>query len=121
MQNGNAPFNSEARGVSANGFVVVGTSYSGLGSEAFIWDAQHGMRSIRSLLIENGLDMSGWILTHGMDISSDGRSFVGWGTNPDGLTEAWLVRVVPAPSSFVSFVGLAVTWLAFGCWRKWRR
>ena len=36
--------------VSGDGSVVVGTSWTSLDREAFIWDAAHGMRNLKSVL-----------------------------------------------------------------------
>ncbi|CAK9078657.1 PEP-CTERM sorting domain-containing protein [Durusdinium trenchii] len=92
---------SEASGVSGDGSIVVGHSYSALGSEAFLWDDANGMRSLKDVLtLEYGLDLTGWNLRGARGISADGRTIVGYGTNPNGFGEAW-VAVVPEPSSFL--------------------
>ena len=96
LTGGNNFFGSRATGVSADGSVVVGRGSSASGSEAFIWDEDAGMRSLQQLLIaEYGLELSlmDWILSEATGISADGRSIVGYGTNPDGDREAWLVRL----------------------------
>jgi len=81
---------SSARAVSRDGSVVVGHGESDSGTEAFIWDVQNGMRSLRDVLGDQyGLDLTGWTLTSAEDVSDDGRTIVGYGTNPDGFTEAW--------------------------------
>jgi len=88
------PLQSTAKGVSGDGSVVVGASYSGSGPEAFLWDAPDGIRSLRAVLVDDyGLDLSGWILTTAEDISRDGRTIVGSGINPDGVTEAWIATL----------------------------
>ena len=83
-------FSSRARAASSDGSVVVGTGTSALGNEAFVWEADTGMRSIASVLQERGLDLGGWRLTEANGISADGRIVVGTGVNPSGATEAWL-------------------------------
>jgi uncharacterized membrane protein/dienelactone hydrolase len=77
--------------VSANGAVVVGGSYVDRDrATAFLWDAAHGTRSLKTVLeTEYGLDLSGWILEHASGITPDGAVIVGWGTNPEGRREAF--------------------------------
>lgn len=99
-------FYSWASDVSADGSVVVGYSItsgeSGKGtSEAFLWDAANGMRNLRTVLVtEHGLDLSGWLLSEATAISDDGLVIVGNGTNPDGVSEAW-IAAVPEPTTAV--------------------
>jgi probable HAF family extracellular repeat protein len=88
-------FFSEAHGVSADGSVVVGRASSDRGDEAFIWDESHGMRSVQTLLeTDFGVDLTGWHLEIAIDISADGRTIVGTGTNPSGNTEGWVATIV---------------------------
>ena len=83
-------FTSDAHSVSADGSVVVGESNSANGNAAFIWDDANGMVSIQSLLTGSGVDLTGWILSSALGISSDGLTIVGLGKNPQGNTEAWI-------------------------------
>jgi probable HAF family extracellular repeat protein len=92
---------SLAQDVAENGSLVVG--YSGddwfTPGEAFLWDATHGMRSMRDVLINDfglGASLAGWTLTSANDISADGQFIVGSGINPNGNTEAWLARLAVA-------------------------
>ena len=39
-----------------------------------------------------GLDLTGWRLDYAEGISADGRAIAGYGFDPDGHREAWLVR-----------------------------
>jgi len=39
------------------------------------------------------VDIKGWTLTRATAVSDDGRSIVGYGTNPGGQVEAWLLRL----------------------------
>ncbi|MCX7424968.1 MAG: dockerin type I domain-containing protein [Planctomycetia bacterium] len=72
-----------ALGVSADGSVVVGRDING---GAFIWDAAHGERSLQDVLVNDyGLDLSGWNLLDATDISPDGKTIVGWGSNAGGF------------------------------------
>jgi len=103
-------FQSYAQAVSADGSIVVGYGTTEIGIEAFIWDANHGMRNLRSALVSDyGLNLDGWVLSAAFGMSQDGQSIVGFGTNPDGNTEAWMARI-PEPStiSFMLLVCLVV-------------
>ena len=110
-------FSSVAFGVSENGSVVVGRGSSASGLEAFIWDSTNGMRNLRDVLINDyglGSALAGWILTNAGGISSDGSVIVGYGTNPSGFTEGWMiaglgaVTTVPEPATYLLLgIGLA--------------
>jgi probable HAF family extracellular repeat protein len=83
-------FGSSATAVSPNGLFIVGTGRSEAGSEAFLWDGARGMRNIREILTNDfGLDLTGWMLSEAKGVSTDGRTIVGQGINPNGDTEAW--------------------------------
>lgn len=89
-------YSSEARGVTADGSVVVGLSGVSPAPKtaAFIWDVVNGMRDLREVLIaEHGLDMTGWELSVANAISPDGRIIVGRGVNPAGQVEGWMVTL----------------------------
>lgn len=90
---------------------VVGFNTSGPDT-AFLWDSTHGMRELQAVLIGLGLgaQLSGWNLEAASGISDDGRTIVGWGTNPDGQREAWLAEI-PEPSTGW-LLGLGLTSLA---------
>jgi probable HAF family extracellular repeat protein len=103
---------SVASTITGNGLIVGGSSITDIGREAFVWDSLHGMLSLTDVLTEDfDLDLTGWILNHVFDISIDGRYLVGYGSNPDGNTEGWLVRLdqpvfmsVSEPSTFLLFI-----------------
>lgn len=94
---GNAPvggFASDYAGaldVSADGRVVVGF----VGYQAVVWDATHGLRTVKRALQDAGLNIGGWVLFQAEAVSGDGRVIVGIGENPTGQTEAWRA-VLPA-------------------------
>ncbi|MEX0642660.1 MAG: hypothetical protein WD468_08155 [Pirellulales bacterium] len=85
--------NSRACGVSADGSIIVGQCVGKGGLEAFIWDAAHGMRSLRQVLerkFDLGANLAGWKLRSATAVSADGTVVVGYGMNPHGNLEAWL-------------------------------
>lgn len=85
---------STAFGVSADGAIVVGESFTDAAIyEAFIWN--QGMRNLKQVLEGDfGLVLTGWSLERATDVSADGTVIVGFGTNPVGVQEAWRA-VVP--------------------------
>ena len=117
-------FYSWAQGVSADGSVVVGHSFSTSHLEAFIWEETSGMRSLQDVLTgDYGVDLTGWWLRTAQAISDDGRTIVGYGDNPDGNIEAWMVKldIIPEPSTLIIWSLLGAFGLAAGCWRRRRR
>jgi probable HAF family extracellular repeat protein len=91
---------SKALGVSGDGAVVVGEGNGSSGVEAFIWDAGNGIRSLNSVLVNDfGANLTGWTLTSAEAISADGKTVVGWGTNPLGDTEAWIAALTASPAT----------------------
>ncbi len=111
---------SDALGVSGDGGVIVGHGREGLGpGRAFIWDAQNGMRDLKTVLQDvHGLDLAGWTLRQANDISADGRVIVGYGVNPSGDTEAW-VAVIPEPATLgLLAAGAAVAMVQAGRRRR---
>ena len=84
-------FFSVALATSADGSAVVGYSEAEpQGYHAFLWTEDGGMRSLKDVLEDDyGLNLNGWKLSLAYDISDDGSAIVGYGTNPNGQTEAW--------------------------------
>lgn len=107
---------SEAISTSRDGRVVVGRAGAHqLGAtEAWIWDARRGMRTLRDVLEEEGgLDLSGWQLSTPRDVSFDGTVVVGEGYAPTGEQTAWVARVPePRPSMLGTIAALALGTLA---------
>ena len=104
--------------VAGNGFIVGQgvTDYSGESRmEAFIWDQSNGIRILQDVLIDLGLDLTGWTLTEATGISDDGLTIVGTGINPNGDTEAF-IATLPEPGT----LGLLVVGAAVMGVRRWR-
>lgn len=84
---------SFAIGVSGDGAVVVGKCNTDSGLRAFIW--RDGKMFDLKEVLETiyGLNLSGWTLSSASDISADGRTIVGNGTNPNGNQSAWVAHL----------------------------
>ena len=98
-------FLSQANDVSADGSVVVGSGFSDIGHEAFIWDAANGMQGLQAVMEgQLGLDLTGWTRLHwATGVSDDGATIVGYGTNTDGNTEAWIATLNLPPECPADF------------------
>ncbi len=96
---------SMAYSVSGDGSVVVGYYYEdSFRRGAFMWDPQHGLRDLKTVLTTDfGLDLTGWRLDRATAISADGLTIVGWGTNPTYGEEGWVARL-PEPSTLAPFI-----------------
>ena len=97
---------SEAYAVSRDGSVIVGTSFHELpeirNQTAFVWTKDRGMQSLSEVLIDAGIDMTGWTLSEAKGVSYDGTRIVGTGFNPQGNREVWVaILSIPEPSMFV--------------------
>jgi uncharacterized membrane protein len=91
-----------ARAVSGDGSVIVGRG--GPRAEVFIWDEQHGLREIRSVMEELGIDLSDWsLLSNCYGISDDGKTFVGYGYHNGYGNEGWVAHI-PEPNSALLFL-----------------
>jgi probable HAF family extracellular repeat protein len=90
-----------ALGVSGDGSVIVGWAGGDGGApteEAMVWDAAHGIRSLRLVLANDyGLNLNGWWLTEATAISADGSTIVGYGRSTTG-EGAW-IAVIPEPAA----------------------
>ncbi len=80
--------------------IIVGSV--GLGAaihaSAFFWDTSCRMRNLRDVLASEfslGASLAGWSLQSGTAVSTDGQVVVGYETNPDGDSEAWIARLAP--------------------------
>jgi uncharacterized membrane protein len=99
-------FRSQALGVSGDGSIVVGVANDG-NSEAFIWDASHGLRNLEDVLVNDlALNLTGWRLLAARGVSQDGLTIVGSGINPSGQNEAWLAIIPEASTGLLLAAGL---------------
>lgn len=79
---------SVAVGVSTN--VRPPTLHAG---QALIWDDTLGPRALESDLTRAGIDVGAWKLVQATALSANGHVVTGFGTNPSGQTEAWIIRL----------------------------
>ena len=96
---------SSVEGVSGNGAIIVGDVSSSIGGfkrRAFLWDAVQGMRDLQAVLTNQfGFNLAGWILESATAISADGTAIVGFGTNPQGKQEAWMVKLTTTQPTLI--------------------
>jgi probable HAF family extracellular repeat protein len=89
----------------ADGSVVVGmqnlSQGNGFFGRAFTWDAVHGTRILRDVLINEfglGTALAGWELNAATAVSDDGLHFAGYGFAPSGQQASWYAAL-PGPCS----------------------
>jgi probable HAF family extracellular repeat protein len=93
----NGVVGSRARAVSGDGTLVAGCGTTAAGDVAVLWDAGHGMRTLTdALLSDHGTVVANWTLNCISAMSTDGRVLAGYGVNPQGRMEGWIVQL-PAP------------------------
>lgn len=83
--------------ISADGTVIVGRAIVESENTAILWDARHGMRTLREAMIEAGLiqQIEGWKLESAAAIAADNLTVVGSGINPAGQREAFIANLGP--------------------------
>jgi uncharacterized membrane protein len=97
-----------ARDVSGDGDLVVGSSQE---HGAYLWPRGEPAMSLQELLeAGHGLDLAGWTLTSAEGISENGLTIVGFGTNPQGNAEAWVVTL---PDPMITCAGDIVSAVTF--------
>ena len=98
----------KATAVSGDGQVIVGYAGSANNSRAFIWTPDNGAEELAVFLAALGLTTDGLSLTTATGISDDGMRIVGWGYNPEGDAEGWIVTIPEPNTSFTLLLGLMV-------------
>ncbi len=92
-----------ARAISDDGRIVIGESDTTAidGDHIFIWDELNGMRDLEEFLLDQGVDLNGWMdLSNAIDISADGSTILGYGHNAAG-DYAPFIATIPEPGSMV--------------------
>jgi len=98
---------SDAKAVSPDGSIVVGSARKDDNWQPIIWDATNGMRSIKDILEDDyGLDLTGWNLTWAYGISAGGSTIVGYAEYPNN--EGWIVSF-DSPVTVPDVVGMSQT------------
>ena len=82
--------------ISRDGTVIAGNAsigdYKKKEWRAFVWDIQNGMRDLQMLAVrEYGMDLARWDLRSATAISEDGLTIGGWGYDPSGEPEPWIM------------------------------
>ena len=90
-------FESFAMDVTADGSTIVGYGTSPTGSQAVLWNSNLQLVILQDLVAAMGLTLSGWKLQVAQGISANGRHITGYGANPDGNREAFLISFLPNP------------------------
>ena len=108
-----APYDiaSFALGINNEGQVVGQSNSSFPDSAAFLYSGG-AMLDLNSMISPS----SGWQLTTATAINDNGQ-IVGYGTNPSGQTDAFLLTPTPEPSAFVLLAVGAVALIGY----RWRR
>ncbi len=85
-----------ATAVSADGGTIVGFSRTGgvgSASTATMWSGALAPVSVKRVLQAACVDATGWSLEMAYGISADGKTIVGWGTDPNATTSAFRARL----------------------------
>jgi hypothetical protein len=93
-----------ANACSILGDVVVGgyLNFGSAGTRAYFWTANDGVADLQDELVNNqglGAQLQGWTLLDACDVSADGRAIVGYGRNPQGCEQAFVVRFPTIPAA----------------------
>ena len=101
---------------------IGGVGYSGA-ARAFRWTADTGMKDLRQLLVDAGVNMTGIRLVSALGISEDGQYIVGAGIFPDtpsGETNGFTVRYcdTPCPDDFPGANDLLIDFGSNGLYQR---
>lgn len=91
---GDANSDSVFNGITPDASLIVGSFRGSSGPYyAISQDSFNGVRNLKTMLINAGVDaITNWTLTAATAISADGSVVVGYGTNPEGQQEAWVIK-----------------------------
>ncbi len=80
------------RGVSADATRFVGRDINYLG--AIVRDVPGEDLLLHDLLVDHGVELSGWYLEDARSVSTDGTVIVGFGGNPNKDSEGWIIKLL---------------------------
>lgn len=91
---------SEALAVSPDGAVIVGWAEQGGSTQAFVWDAAHGLRKLKDVLQQQGVPgLGGWSLDAATGIAGAAPyAIAGTGADTQGLYAGWVAHFDPGGS-----------------------
>lgn len=96
VPDGFLPAESFAFAVSDDGNTAVGASGSWPVRTASIWTPGSGLVPLADHAAAAGVVIpDGWLLAAGTALSSDGLTIGGWGLNPDGIMQAFIIDLHP--------------------------
>lgn len=106
----NTIFSSDPLLVSGDGSTVIGMAQTTEHFEPFVWTANDGARLLRDIITNDlNADLSDWSsLWEPKDISSDGRTIVGVGTDTEGFELTWIVTIPEPNTVFLFAFGIIV-------------
>jgi probable HAF family extracellular repeat protein len=83
--------------LSPDGSVAVGEVTVEFRNVAMIWTQAHGMRELTTAMTEAGLaeEIAGWEFERATAVAADNETIVGWGENPEGEGEGFIVNLGP--------------------------
>jgi uncharacterized membrane protein len=93
---------------SADGSAIVGTANYTDGSRAILWTPAMGAVDLNAYLASRGVDLDGWRLTGGVDVSADGTAILVSAARGPEQSGYFLVTGVPEPAGLGALaLGLA--------------
>jgi hypothetical protein len=84
-------YDFQAISLSGDGTKVIGYNQT----TSYIWDETNGVRDLKNILTQNGVNVGNWPTLRVSDISEDGLKITGWATNTNGKGKAFLMEVIP--------------------------
>lgn len=86
-------------GVSDDGNLVGGASGFGFQREAVVWTPATGMVRLSAYLADRGITVpKGWLLNSVTAVSGDGKVIGGWGLDPAGAINSFVVELETTPA-----------------------